>query len=160
MVAETDTLAVIPKPSFRIRRHWPVTIGLDGEALAQCQERANRMGITYIGGAVRGPSGQEAAVHFLVDSGATYSLLPNSVWQEVGLTPKRKLEFTLADGTAVTRRVSECYIILPQGEGHSPVVLGESGDDEALLGIVTLEILGLVFNPFSRTLQPMRMLLA
>ena len=31
---------------------------------------------------------------------------------------------------------------------------------EALLGVVTLEILGLVLNPFTRTLQPMRMLLA
>jgi predicted aspartyl protease len=38
------------------------------------------------------------------------------------------------------------------------VVLGEDGD-EALLGVVTLEILGLVFNPFDRTLQPMRMLM-
>ena len=46
----------------------------------------------------------------------------------------------------------------PQGEGHTPVILGEEGD-EALLGIVTLEILGLVLNPFNRTLQPMRMLL-
>jgi len=36
------------------------------------------------------------------------------------------------------------------------VVLGENGD-HALLGVVTLEILGLVFNPFDRTLQPMRM---
>jgi predicted aspartyl protease len=44
-------------------------------------------------------------------------------------------------------------------EAHTPVILGEEGD-EALLGIVTLEILGLVLNPFTRTLQPMRMMLA
>ena len=43
-------------------------------------------------------------------------------------------------------------------EGHTPVILGEESD-EALLGVVTLEILGLVFNPFNRTLQPMKMLL-
>jgi len=30
---------------------------------------------------------------------------------------------------------------------------------EALLGVVTLENLGLVFSPFDRTLQPMRMLM-
>ena len=52
--------------------------------------------------------------------------------------------------------MSECYLILPQGQSHSPVILGEE-DDAALLGVVTLEILGLVLNPFSRTLQPMRM---
>lgn len=65
----------------------------------------------------------------------------------------------LADGTAVERGVSECDIILPQGEARTPVILGEPGD-EALLGVVTLEILGLVLNPFTRQLQPMRMILA
>ena len=49
--------------------------------------------------------------------------------------------------------------MLPQGEDYTPVILGEPGD-EALLGLVTLEILGLVFNPFSRTLHPIRMMLA
>ena len=45
------------------------------------------------------------------------------------------------------------------GEGHTPVILGEPGD-EALLGVVTLEILGLVLDSFKRTLRPMRALLA
>jgi hypothetical protein len=45
------------------------------------------------------------------------------------------------------------------GESHSPVILGEPGD-APLLGVVTLENLGLVFNPFTRTLHPMRLLLA
>ena len=64
----------------------------------------------------------------------------------------------LADGTAVSRRISYCYVALPQGEGYSPVILGEPGDDQALLGAVTLENLGLLLNPFSRTLHPMRLL--
>ena len=116
------------------------------------------MGITYIEGIVRGPGGKQATVRFLIDSGATYSLLPQAIWQTVELTAKRKMAFTLADGTVLERQVSECYIILPQGEGHTPVILGEA-EDEALLGVVTLEILGLIFNPFNRTLQPMRMML-
>ena len=116
------------------------------------------MGITYIEGTVRGPQGEER-VRFLIDSGATYTLLPEPVWRRIGLVPKREHAFTLADGRTITRKVSECYIILPQGEGHTPVILGEPGDDEALLGVVTLEILGLIFNPFRRTLEPMRMML-
>ena len=116
------------------------------------------MGITYIEGKVRGPTGKEKESRFLVDSGATYSLLPMEIWESIGLSPKREHIFTLADGSTVTRKVSECYISLPQGEGYTPVILGEA-DDETLLGVVTLEILGLVFNPFNRTLQPMRMLL-
>lgn len=96
---------------------------------------------------------------FLVDSGVTYTLVPDDVWRTIQLEPKRSVAFTLADGTTIARPVSECYIVLPQGDAHTPVILGEPGD-EALLGIVTLEILGLVLNPFSRELQPMRMLLA
>ncbi len=116
------------------------------------------MGITYIAGRVKGPAGKEKRVRFLIDSGATYSLLPEHTWKAIGLAPKREITFTLADGTTVERSVSEALVTLPQGEAHTPVVLGEEGD-EALLGVVTLEILGLVFNPFDRTLHPMRMLL-
>ena len=118
------------------------------------------MGITYVEGQVRGSMGKEEGkqVRFLIDSGATYSLLPREIWQAIGLRPMRKHTFTLADGSTITREISECYITLPQGEGHTPVILGEA-DDEALLGVVTLKILGLVFDPFKRTLKPMRMLL-
>ncbi|MBI5701703.1 aspartyl protease family protein [Candidatus Saganbacteria bacterium] len=117
------------------------------------------MGITFIEGKVKGPDGIEKNVRFLVDSGATYSLLPKVDWQEINLTPKREVTFSLADGSKIMRKVSECYFELPQGEGHAPVILGENGD-EALLGAVTLEVLGLVLDPFKRTLQPMHMLLA
>ena len=117
------------------------------------------MGLTYISGMVSGPTGVQKTVRFLVDSGATYSLLPDGDWQAIGLAPKRAMSFTLADGTSIERQISECHLALPQGEAHTPVILGEPGD-EALLGVVTLEILGLMLNPFQRTLQPMRMLLA
>ncbi|MEA3239692.1 MAG: aspartyl protease family protein [Candidatus Bipolaricaulota bacterium] len=117
------------------------------------------MGITYIEGIVTGPTDKRETVRFLVDSGASYTLLPEKVWKAIELTPKRTVAFTLADGTTVERKVSECRIALPEGEGYTPVILGEPGD-EALLGVVTLEILGLILNPFTRKLQPMRMLLA
>jgi clan AA aspartic protease len=116
------------------------------------------MGITYVEGQVKGPSGKRKAVKFLVDSGAKYSLVPKKVWKAIGLKPKRKMSFILADGTTVEREVSEAYIVLPQGEAHTPVILGKE-KDEALLGVVTLEILGLMFNPFDRTINPARMLL-
>lgn len=117
------------------------------------------LGITHIEGTVRGPTGREKQVRFLVDSGTTYSLLPQKIWQAIKLKPLREHTFTLADGSTITRKVSECYIILSQGEAHTPIILGEA-DDEALLGVVTLEILGLILDPFKRTLKPMRMLLA
>jgi predicted aspartyl protease len=117
------------------------------------------VGITYVDGTLTGPTGTTAVVTFLVDGGATYSLVPYDVWTALGLSAKRTLDFTLADGTQVRRAVGECHLALPQGDGHTPVILGEPGD-EALLGAVTLEILGLVLHPFKRTLEPMRMMLA
>ncbi len=117
------------------------------------------MGITYVEGRVSGPEGKATTTEFLVDSGAKYTLLPLKVWKTIGLKPTRRLTFVLADGTKVKRDVSECFINLPQGQTHTPVVLGKAGD-EALLGVVTLEELGLVFNPFQRSLQAARMMLA
>ncbi len=117
------------------------------------------MSITYIEGKVTGPTGKEKTIEFLVDSGAKYTLLPNKSWKTIGLKAERRATFVLADGTKVKRDISECYISLPQGKTHTPVVLGKPGD-KALLGVVTLEELGLVFNPFDRSLQPAQMLLA
>jgi predicted aspartyl protease len=117
------------------------------------------MGATYVEALVQSAPDREQEVRFLVDSGATYSLLPYSVWTALGLEPERTVDTVLADGTIIKRGVAECLFILPEGRAHSPVFLGEP-NDTALLGVVTLENLGLVLNPFTRTLHPMRMLLA
>jgi clan AA aspartic protease len=118
----------------------------------------DRVGLIHLDGRVDGPEASET-VRFLVDSGASYTLVPFEVWRRVGLSTKRTMAFTLADGTELHRSIGECHIELMEGEGHTPVILGEPGD-EALLGMVTLENLGLVLNPFTRQLQPMRALLA
>lgn len=110
------------------------------------------MGMTYTEGTLTGPTGKQAVVRFLVDSGAVYTLVPHDVWKALDLVPKRTVTFSLADGTPINLTVSECHITLPQGDGHTPVILGEPGD-EALLGTVTLEELGLVLHPFKRTLE-------
>ncbi|WP_297200346.1 aspartyl protease family protein [Thermanaeromonas sp.] len=71
------------------------------------------MGLTHIEAKVVGPTGITREVRFLVDSGATYSLLPPDVWQAIELKPKRKATFVLVDSTNIERSISECYIILP-----------------------------------------------
>src|SRR5208283_1655385 len=59
----------------------------------------------------------------LVDSGATYTLLPQKVWRAIGLQPMDSIKCVLVDGTEVERKVSECQIALPQGRRHTPVML-------------------------------------
>jgi len=98
-------------------------------------------------------------VEFLIDSGAVYSLVPGKILDELGIEPYEEMSFSLADGTTVKRSISSAYFIYEGEGGPAPVVYGEEGDT-ALLGATTLESIGLVLNPFTRTLHPMRLLMA
>jgi hypothetical protein len=74
---------------------------------------------------------------------------------EAGYLPPK----ALADGTTLKRKVCSAYFEFEGEGGPAPVVYGEEGD-EPLLGAITLKSFGLVLNPFTRTLHPMRMLMA
>lgn len=119
------------------------------------------MGISYVHARLRRRDGRGEArdERLLVDSGAIYSVLPEPTWRALRLKPERKVEFTLADGTAIERGVSECRFEIREHGATSPVVLGE-GADGALLGAVTLETLGFMLNPLTREILPMQMALS
>ena len=102
---------------------------------------------------------KSAEVEFLVDSGAVYSLVPGKVLDELDIEPYKEMSFPLADGTLIKRKISSAYFEFEGEGGPAPVIYGEEGDTP-LLGATTLESIGLVLNPFSRTLHPMRMLMA
>ena len=111
------------------------------------------MGLTYVKGTVRN-DGQQETLDFLVDSGATYSLVPHDVSQRLGLQPAKRQEFLLADGRKLERGLAECRFELGGNSTNTWVILGEPGD-EPLLGAYTLEGLQLTLNPFNRTLLPL-----
>lgn len=119
----------------------------------------HRVGIVYVDMEVRRDDGPARSVRFLVDSGAALSVLPRAVWRSLGLEPRRSMRFTMADGTLIRRRISECRFTYEGIDVSSPVILGQR-DDVALLGVLTLEIMGLVLHPFERRLRPARMMLA
>jgi aspartyl protease family protein len=100
-----------------------------------------------------------ADVQFLVDSGAVYSLVPGKILDQLDIEPYREMSFSLADGTSIKRKISSAYFEFEGEGGPAPVVYGEEGDTP-LLGATTLESIGLVLNPFTRTLHPMRLLMA
>jgi clan AA aspartic protease len=102
---------------------------------------------------------RRAAVNFLIDSGAVYSLVPAPTLRKLGIRPHRQVDFALADGRTITRKVGDAYFEFQGEGGASPVIFGEKGD-EPLLGAATLESIGLVLDPFKRRLIPMRMILA
>jgi len=118
------------------------------------------VGMTYIAGKVTRPESRArpVKVRFIVDSGAVYSVLPERVWKRLGLRRRRRATFELADGTVITRGVSQCTFEIAGISGTSPVVLG-GRRDAPLLGMVTLEGLGLMLNPLTRELLPMKLML-
>ena len=97
---------------------------------------------------------QSERVEALVDTGATYTMLPSSLLRGLGVSPITRLGFTLADGRDVERDVGEVYLRIGDLAFHSPVVFGNDGS-EALLGAVTLQIFGLGVDPLHERLAPL-----
>jgi len=103
-------------------------------------------------------SAKKLHVNFLIDSGAVYSLVPESDLKKLGIKPYKTMEFILTDGTKMTRKAGDAYFEYNGEGGSAPVIFGEKGDEPSL-GLTTLESIGLVLNPFKRELYPMRMLM-
>ena len=89
---------------------------------------------------------------FLVDSGASYTVVPGQILQKLGVKPQREETFVLADGTTIKRKVGSVLYEFQDREAAAPVLFGEK-DDSKLLGIFTLEALGLTLDPLKRTLH-------
>jgi len=118
------------------------------------------MSITHVVAGIAGPGRRRPfRVRFLVDTGTVFTVPPEPAWRRLRLRPERTVEFTLADGTTIDRGVYECRFTVQGQTATSPVVLG-AASDAPLLGAVTLETLGLMVNPLSRELLPMRLTLA
>src|SRR3990170_2931163 len=83
---------------------------------------------------------------FLVDSGVTYTVVPEDTLKKIGIKPSGEEKFSLADGRIITRKVGNALYEYQGIERAAPVLFGEK-DDSLLLGIFTLEALGLTLDP-------------
>lgn len=92
-------------------------------------------------------------VDALVGSGATYTVLPPSVLERLGVVPHSARRFVLADGSRVERGFGRTWMRLGGREELSPVVFWDEGA-QPLLGTVTLEIFGLGIDPVNGRLMP------
>jgi len=97
-------------------------------------------------------------VEFLVDSGAIYSVVPAAVLRKLGIKPREKQEFRLANGDKIVRRKGSALFRYNGRTGVADVIFGEKGD-ATLLGAFTLESLGLALDPLKRELREMPMIL-
>ena len=113
------------------------------------------MGLTDIKMTISNPDDRTRSreLAFLIDSGAIFPVVPSEILAELGITPARTEEFSLADCTHIRRNVGYALATYEGKTAPVPVIFGEPGD-AALLGVVALEILGLVFDPLRRELRP------
>ena len=88
----------------------------------------------------------------LVDTGATFTVLPAAVLRDLGVEPKVVREFTLGDGRRTQLPIGSARIEAAGREDYSPVVFGEP--DQYLVGATTLQVLGLIPDTTNHQLIP------
>lgn len=118
------------------------------------------MGLTHVELTIKNPTNpkMEQTGNFLVDSGASFTVVPHNLVDGLRLRPQFKRQFTLADGKTVEREIGNASIKYGNEEIVTPVVLGKKGDNP-LLGAITLEAFGLLLDPFKRKLYKSTMML-
>jgi aspartyl protease family protein len=107
--------------------------------------------------------GDQAAQRFqsidaLVDTGATYTVLPRGLLIGLGVQPHRTSTFELGDGTKVELEMGRTWVRVA---GQQEMTLVVFGTDAAapILGAVTLEELLLGVDPVHKQLVPVNALL-
>ena len=90
--------------------------------------------------------GSPTDVDLLVDTGATFSVLPREVLVRAGVTPVEQREILTVERNLLRRDLGYVGTEVAGRRVLSPVLFGE-GQDFAVLGAVTLEIAGLAVHP-------------
>ena len=97
-------------------------------------------------------------VETLVDTGATFTVVPKDVLQGLGVPVQRTIKLRLADGRVIEGDLGETKVRL---DGQTVTTLVVFGDDAVLprLGVHTLEAALLAVDPVGQRLVPTEALL-
>jgi clan AA aspartic protease len=119
------------------------------------------MSLTHVEAEVTNPlaPGRKTKKRFLVDSGAVYTVIPAETLKKLGIEPSGERTFFLANGEPVRRKTGEARITFQEQTATCVVLFGEEGD-ATLMGVTTLENLGLIFDPMRQKIIPLPMPLA
>ena len=91
---------------------------------------------------------------FLVDTGATISLVPRQHLEAIGIRPEGQRTYVLADGTEIRMDIAVARIEL-MGEIVGSTVLFGDENTVPLLGVTALESLGIEIDPLNQ--QPKKL---
>lgn len=94
-------------------------------------------------------------IRMLVDTGATFSVIPTSLARALGIRrPRRSVSVRLADGRRVRLGADLAIVKIDGREAPATILVGNV--DEPILGVEALEALGLVVDPRKKRLSPSR----
>ena len=105
------------------------------------------MGVFQVELEIGDPRGERyKTIEALVDTGASYTLLPTPLLEELGITPHAERTLRLADGRKVQMGYAWTWMRINGQQDISPVVFGND-DATPLLGAMTLELFALGIDP-------------
>lgn len=113
-----------------------------------------KMGLTHVQVTVRNPAdlGRSWEGTFLVDTGAIDSLVPRDRLEQIGLRPRDKRTYELADGREAVMDIAVAELEFMGDVIGTTIVVGEEGT-EPLLGVTALESLGIEVDPTNQKLR-------
>jgi clan AA aspartic protease len=94
-------------------------------------------------------------INALVDTGASYTLVPRDGLERLGVSPTEERTFVLANGQDVIYGMAWIRTRLDGREQPTQAIFGPIGS-EPLLGAVTLKESGLSVDPLNQQLVPTR----
>lgn len=109
------------------------------------------MGETRIHFKVYGANGEAADLEAVVDTGATFSKIPESVAARLELEAKYETEVELGDGMVIGRKLTLAEVEIE--EVRRPVLVAIGEEEKPLIGYTTLELLGFKVNPITGKLE-------
>ena len=112
------------------------------------------MGLVYAVTEVTNITGGEGryTMPFLVDTGATDTVIPADELEKLGIKREGKRNYELADGTVVSYDVGYAFLAVNGEKVAANVVFGEE-NSEPLLGVTVLESAGFVVDPVRQILK-------
>ena len=112
------------------------------------------MGMTRVTVMVRNPAMPQKTWEglFLVDTGAVDSLVPAKHLKSIGLKPKAKRRYELADGSEVKLDITTGELEFMGELVGSTLIFGDD-DAEPILGVTALESVGIEVDPRSQKLK-------
>jgi len=89
---------------------------------------------------------------FLVDTGATDTIIPANELERIGVKREGKRNYELADGTVVSYDVGFAFLCINGEKVVANVVFGNE-NSEPLLGVTVLESAGFIVDPIRQILR-------